>query len=62
MKAITINYGTEIDKDTFKPLKIITLTVDLEGLQNVKVTQCAEYIEQEILDIQEQIKQIIKGE
>ena len=60
-KSITIDYSTEIDKNTFKPLKIITLKVDLEDLEYLKITEGAD-IDSEILEIQEQIKQIIKGE
>lgn len=62
MKTIEINYSTELSVVTFKPLKIITLTIDLEGLQNLKVTQGAENTEKEISETQELIKQIIKGE
>lgn len=60
-KSITIDYSTEIDKNTFKPLKIIILKVDLEGLENMKIIESPD-IDSEILEIQEQIKQIIKGE
>ena len=60
-KSITIDYSTEIDESTFKPLKIITLKVDLENLEHLKITEGVD-IDSEILEIQEQIKQIIKGE
>ena len=60
-KSITIDYSTEIDKNTFKLLKIITLKVYLEGLENMKIIESPD-IDSEILEIQEQIKQIIKGE
>ena len=60
-KSITIDYSTEIDESTFKPLKIITLKVDLEDLEHLKITEGAN-IDSEISEIQEQIKQIIKGE
>lgn len=57
-KSITVDYGLEIDKNTFKPLKIITLKVDLEGLEHMKITEGVEYIDSEILEIQEQFKKI----
>jgi hypothetical protein len=58
---ITIDYSTGIDKSAFNVIIFNGLNVFLEDLEHLKITEGAD-IDSEILEIQEQIKQIIKGE
>ncbi len=57
MKAsiITVN---NIDENSFKQVKVITILIPEETIQDLKVQG---KIDNEIIEIQEEIKKIIKG-
>jgi ribonuclease HIII len=57
MKSTSIITSDGFDESAFSPVKVVTLTISKEKLQDLKVTG---EIDSEILEIQEQIKKIIK--
>lgn len=58
MEATSIIRSSGLDNDTFKRLKVIIITIDEEKIQDLKVIG---KIDNEIIEIQEEIKKIIKG-
>ncbi len=58
MEATSIISSSGLVNDTFKRVKIITIIIDEEKIQDLKVTG---EISKEIIEIQEEIKKIIKG-
>lgn len=55
---VTIITGNGIDENSFKRVKVITILIPEEKIQDLKVQG---KIDNEIIEIQEEIKKIIKG-